>query len=214
MSEGAERYGLSAEIEAQAALWLEHRHLGRWDDEMQSTLDGWLSQSSAHVIAYWRLDAAWNKAERLIVVTPSRQKDAHEKKALFGFLHMGIGAAVVTIAVLTALYFRNPPIATYATTLGEFKTITLSDGSKIELNTDSVLRLSQGRIRTAWLDKGEAYFQIKHNAADQLCSFCGDGGWIQDRDLRNRIRYVAATNGWKFLFFRAAHGWKLPASRT
>jgi transmembrane sensor len=187
MSEGAERSAPSAEIEAQAALWLERRHLGRWDDEMQSALDNWFSQSSSHVIAYWRLDAAWNKAERLIVVTPLRQKDAHKKKALFGFLRMGIGAAVATIAVMAGLYFRNPPVATYATTLGEFKTITLSDGSKIELNTDSVLRLSQGRVRTAWLDKGEAYFQIKHNAAEPF-AVMADGHKITDLGTAFTVR--------------------------
>jgi transmembrane sensor len=61
--------------------------------------------------------------------------------------------------------FAPPSVGTYTTAIGERKILTLSDGSKIELNTNSVLRLSANDQRKAWLDKGEAYFRIVHNAA-------------------------------------------------
>jgi transmembrane sensor len=45
------------------------------------------------------------------------------------------------------------------------KTLTLADGSSIELNTDTVVRVaSSDNQRRVILDKGEAFFQIKHNA--------------------------------------------------
>ena len=44
--------------------------------------------------------------------------------------------------------------------------IRLGDGSQIELNTDTAVRvLDQNNLRKVWLDKGEAYFQIIHDPA-------------------------------------------------
>src|SRR6185312_10798818 len=42
----------------------------------------------------------------------------------------------------------------------------LADGTQIELNTATKVRTSQsGNTRTVWLDEGEAYFQVKHDAS-------------------------------------------------
>jgi transmembrane sensor len=174
MSERSEHADQSASaIEAQAALWLERRHLGKWGSEMQSAFDAWMSESSAHMLAYWRLDATWSHAERLVALAPTPQKVEREKKIGSGFLRIAAMAGVFLAVVGAAFYFRNSPVDTYATALGEVKTITLSDGSKIELNTNSVLRLTAGRTRTAWLDGGEAYFQIKHDATNPFTVVAG-----------------------------------------
>ena len=54
---------------------------------------------------------------------------------------------------------------TYKTGIGGQETLTLADGSRIDLNTDTTVRISTARSeRKVWLDKGEAYFRIKHDA--------------------------------------------------
>ena len=54
---------------------------------------------------------------------------------------------------------------TYATAVGGHKTLTLGDGSEVELNTDTIVRMPKvAGQRQVILDKGEAYFQIKHDA--------------------------------------------------
>ena len=54
----------------------------------------------------------------------------------------------------------------YATGIGEREIISLADGSRIELNTQTVLRLaSVGGKRIATLESGQAYFDIKHDPA-------------------------------------------------
>ena len=154
----------AAEIEAQAALWLERRHFGRWDEDAKTTFDSWLSESTAHLLAYWRLDAIWNRTERLIALRPIERTAVREKRGWSAILR--VAAAFVVVAAATSagtFYLANPRVETYATAIGERKILTLPDGSKIELNTNTVLRLAKGGARKAWLDKGEAYFQIKHN---------------------------------------------------
>jgi transmembrane sensor len=69
----------------------------------------------------------------------------------------------------------RPGEKTYSTALGARKTIMLADGSSIELNTDTVLRMTIGAAaRTASLDKGEAYFQIKHNVVHPFVVMAGN----------------------------------------
>ncbi|HSZ74079.1 MAG TPA: FecR domain-containing protein, partial [Rhizomicrobium sp.] len=50
-----------------------------------------------------------------------------------------------------------------STALGGRQVVELGSGSHAELNTSTVLRVASND-RKAWLDSGEAYFQIKHDA--------------------------------------------------
>lgn len=59
----------------------------------------------------------------------------------------------------------DPPAnaAVVATQVGRRKIVSLSDGSRIELNTATRIRTSMnGPVRQVWLDQGEAYFDVQH----------------------------------------------------
>ena len=79
-------------------------------------------------------------------------------------------AAVALIATLSAgvlTQFREPADKVYTTPLGGRMTVKLADGSEIQLNTNSMLRLSSDPTRRqATLERGEAYFAIKHDASN------------------------------------------------
>ena len=55
----------SREIEHIAAAWLARRDAGPWSDRDQAQLDAWLEASTAHRVAFIRLDAGWRQADRL-----------------------------------------------------------------------------------------------------------------------------------------------------
>ena len=66
-----------------------------------------------------------------------------------------------------AIYVLSPVSReqTFATAVGGRETVILGDESRIELNTDTVVRADMSLAqRSVFLDKGEAYFQIKHDA--------------------------------------------------
>lgn len=169
---GAEHTGSELDalaIRKMAQDWVvERRAGGGWSDEQQKELDHWLAQSPAHLIAYWRMDAAWDSAQRLAAVDePMRQMSQKGRPA--SRIHWGkFAAAAALVAALgaTALtQFHEPAEKVYATPVGGQMTIKLSDGSEIQLNTNSKLRLSPDQTRRqATLEKGEAYFIIKHDA--------------------------------------------------
>ena len=51
-------------IERAAAAWLSKRDGGNWSAAEQGELDRWLEASAANAVAFIRLEAAWNKADR------------------------------------------------------------------------------------------------------------------------------------------------------
>lgn len=53
------------QIERDAALWLARRDAGGWGNTQQTALASWLDESTAHRVAFLRLEAAWNETARL-----------------------------------------------------------------------------------------------------------------------------------------------------
>lgn len=155
------------EIETRAAAWLvKRRDCGGWNAEDEAALNSWLDECWAHRVAYWRLDAVWESADRLGVLAP------HESEAARGRFWPGmmkLAAAFAATAIIgsaAAYWLAKPETKTYATSVGGRELIRFADGTEIELNTDTVLRAQMTTAeRTIWLEKGEAYFQVKRDAA-------------------------------------------------
>jgi transmembrane sensor len=158
------------EIEMHAADWLARRVCDDWTEAQQTDLDSWLSKSPAHRIAFLRLDSAWRHTYRLSVLRHrldehSNVEHVRKNRPYFRSMFAVLMAVSVVIAGL-ALYLSRARMEVFATPVGGHKTINLADGSQIELNTDTSLRARlDSAQRTIWLDKGEAYFQIRHDPA-------------------------------------------------
>lgn len=171
MSEAAEKQMAPAnDIEMQASLWLEQRSFGEWDSHAADALDKWLSESWENRVAFWRLEAAWGRTERLAALRGPIEDSGSElrKRPVLPVL-MGIAAVFALVAMLglaAAHLFSPPNEKTYATAIGGREIIKFADGTRIELNTNTVLRTRMTTAeRTVWLDRGEAYFEVKHDAA-------------------------------------------------
>jgi len=154
------------ELDTIAAQWIVRREKGEWSAETQSEFDRWLA-TPGNRIAYLRLTDVWNRAGRLKALSAQRRgrffsfrgdtfKTAAKVAALFAL------AAAVGAGGYAWLSRTND--VRYATGIGEREIISLADGSRIELNTQTVLRLaSEGGKRIAKLESGQAYFDIKHD---------------------------------------------------
>jgi len=155
------------DIETCAAEWIvAARVRDDWDDDKASERDAWLAQSPAHQIAYLRLDQAWGRTERLAALRPPKRGFAFALPRMWPTLAKAV-AALSAAAVIGyfALPSERPHERIYATALGGHDVLKLSDGSQVELDTDTVLRISLDDKRKVWLDKGQAYFQIAHDPA-------------------------------------------------
>lgn len=156
------------DVRLQAARWMQRRQLWDWSAEDQAEFDCWLGQSPSHHVAYMRVMAVWNRTERLTALrgAPAPEQADAPRRNWPLIMRSAVAVALVSALGLAAAYrymqFQHQ--TTWATPVGGHEILSLADGSKIELNTNTVLRVSADQ-RIAWLDRGEAYFQIKHNSA-------------------------------------------------
>ncbi len=156
---------------AKAASWIARSLHENWNESDQEALDAWLAESPAHQIAYWRLESAWSETNRLAALRGSvPRENPRAGKNTRAIIYKAV-AAIMLIAALAGFGTRyytqaNHGAATYSTALGERKLLTLADGSQIELNTNTVIEASLvGTERRIWIERGEAYFHVKHDPA-------------------------------------------------
>lgn len=168
------------DIQRQAADWVfERRDCENWTAEDQAKLESWLGESTAHRVAYVRLETMLVRSNRLVALRNSsaatvRRAERPNRRSFF--IAAAAGLVVVALAGAgSAMFIGTPQTQTYSTALGDHKIVTLADGSRIELNTNTVLRARiSARERSVWLDKGEAYFQVAHEKTRPFVVIAGD----------------------------------------
>lgn len=159
---------LSADqIEERAARLLLSREEPGWSEADEAALDAWLEENPAHKVAFWRLEHGWAKTGRLASLRPARtpQRGGAPSPA---WRPIAIAASIAAVGIAGVLGFgaTNMGAATYRTEIGGHESVPLKDGSRVELNTDTRLRAAiSARGRRVWLERGEAYFEVAHDAS-------------------------------------------------
>lgn len=143
----------------------------------------WAGQSPLHAIALARAESAWETAGRLRAVAPQGDavresshptghwiaKPTHRRTLLTGLL---AASAVGGIATTLALGSRDER---YATDIGTRRSVSLIDGSRIDLNTGSIIAVAfETSRRVVRLLQGEAMFDIAHDAQRPFYVQVGD----------------------------------------
>ncbi|HVZ17157.1 MAG TPA: FecR domain-containing protein [Terriglobales bacterium] len=174
-----------------AADWIQRRHLWEWTQADQAEFDTWLADSDANRLAYLRQNAVWRATERLGAFRPQQPMLKVTPVAKSGkwtlFRYVAAAAIVAAVGVSGVQYFQHPSNTTYVTPVGGHKIILLSDGTRIELNTDSALRISSNALRRVTLLRGEAYFDVQHNGADPF-AVTASGYRITDLGTKFSVR--------------------------
>jgi transmembrane sensor len=130
----------------------------------------WLEANSLHVDAYDQVELTLADISP-VTETPNISDnvvslDAKRRNLKPSIFVRYAAIAAVFIAALSLFATTNtfqsaPQIQQYATNIGGFKDITLSDGTQISLNTNTKIRVQMDKkTRTITLDSGEAYFEI------------------------------------------------------
>ena len=166
----------AARIEETAARWLLRREEPGWSEADQAALDAWLDESMAHKAAFWRLEHGWREADRIGALGEAAEMPARVARMDWRAWWKPVAIAaslILTIGIgsYASWPWLNSPAEhpAYAaanavsTPVGGHKVINLPDGSRVELNTASLVRSEVGADRReVWLDRGEAYFEVAH----------------------------------------------------
>lgn len=176
--------------ERRAAEWVVRRHSGQMTEGDQAALSAWLARRPGHRSAYERAWAVWALAQgldqsaeaRIYLSQPQKVRSGQAPRRRAATVALGAGLAAATLALVLTLpqqrgWYTAVPSASntgttntdatnsYATNPGEIQSLALADGSTVWLSGDSRLRVDlSGPQRQVWLDRGEAFFKVAHDA--------------------------------------------------
>jgi transmembrane sensor len=185
---------VSAEIVDQASTWFVESSEGAIDGDGREAFIEWLRTSPEHVRAYLQVAAVWEDA---IHLDHGRKQDRDELIALAraeanvvalrlialplsaaqpaGYRRIAVAAAILIAALGGGLYwYQHQRAPTYATDIGEQRSVRLTDGSTVELNARSKVRVefTEG-TRSVELLEGQAIFRV---AKDHVRPFVVESG--------------------------------------
>jgi len=168
-------------IEQRAAEWLMRREEPDWSAADEASFDAWLHESLAHKAAFWRLDHGWRQADRIRSLGLDAPMPGPSQRWMTRWWPLAAAASLSGLLVMGSVELLRPApphTATalhFSTPVGGRRTIPLVDGSKVELNTATVVRTAvNDKRREVWLDKGEAYFEVAHLAGRPFVVHAGD----------------------------------------
>lgn len=196
----------SERIRDEAARWFTKAHSGAFSDADRASRDAWLSADPLHRAEYAALDRVWQAAagvpvERLRALTepetagPASVAAGHRGAsrstagrwiavACVCLLGIGLGATMLPcvmrspehVAQLTRSASPQAQTQDIATRPGERRSVTLADGTVVELNTRTHIQVSfTAAQRNVTLLDGEAMFTVTHDASRPFVVDAGAG---------------------------------------
>lgn len=136
------------------------------DAERRDT-EAWLAASPQHRAAFDGLRAVWSALDRMpdprpaASVVPMRRNRPARSSLSRRFAPLALLAASVAIAAVFGPATLDRLGSDHSTAAGERRTVTLADGSQVQLNTDSAIAVDfSGPSRRVTLRRGEAFFTV------------------------------------------------------
>jgi len=175
-----------AAVEAEAAAWVARFDGGPLSVEESVRFQEWVGRSAVHrdaIIQYGRL---WSEFDQLreLVASAAPVPDVAPNVRCGGiprrWLAAGLAASLIGFIVAGVAYresaVRPPATLVYDTAIGIQKTINLSDGSTVTLNTNSRIAVEMSaKHRSVHLLRGEAYFKVAHDQQRPFSVYAGKG---------------------------------------
>lgn len=167
-----------SDIDARAIEFIQRRRFQRWSDADQRDLDAWLDESTLNRVAFLRLERRAERIERLADLrSPRRSVTVALPRFHFpfrGIIATAVVSLIVVLSFVARQHFLKPVDHIYSTDIGGHATLRFADQTEIELNTDTVIRYRMTTTeRTVWLERGEAYFRVAHNASNPFTVIAG-----------------------------------------
>ena len=161
---------VALEVEAKAIDWLIRKRdpaFADWDG-----FAAWLGLDPDHAAAYDRIASLDADLEQL---PDPVEEIAVPRGPVVANRRVWLGGAVAAMLVgVVSLSLLNSDATRIETAAGEQRTVSLADGSRIEINGGTVIELDRGRPRFARLESGEAMFHVVHDEGDPFTVEAGN----------------------------------------
>jgi len=183
-------------LHERAIFWVTRLHSGDCTDQERQDFEAWLAQSETHRTAHKEVEAFWNGLSQIeplaapqLAAARTYLREARQSRRAFSGKRLA-GAGVLSLVFITGflpLWWSWLTTDTYRTAKGDSMSIQLSDGSRIDLNTDTELSVQYTSTRrSVKLEHGEALFSVVHNEEKPFEVIAADGR-IQDIGTRFNV---------------------------
>jgi len=161
----------------QAARWVVELNSGELSEARTEMLHEWLSESPLNEAKLLEASDVWDETNALVAETrpdlnpPPRIRSFGPAMAVMSVVFIMLIGAFLLNGINQNQHIDGPLAVEHATRIGEFRTVTLSDSSRVILNTNSRISVAyneQSEVRRLYLLQGEAYFDV---AKDPLRPF-------------------------------------------
>ena len=135
-------------------------------------------------------------------ISPQRRRATARSRTVLFPLLVAIVSTGALIWMMTGGRARRPLTAEtgpfvattpYSTAIGETRQLTLIDGTRITLNTNTLLRVSfSRRAREVMLERGEATFEVAHEATTRPFNVLAGARTFQAQGTRFNLRTLPA----------------------
>lgn len=181
---------MNTQIYDEASEWVVRHRTDDMDAQARRRFDDWLRQSPQHVSAYLEISSIWEgvpqidaslnlSADQLIErcrarsnvvpLSPGAEPDpflapAAAPAVVRARLFYSLAATLIVALGVAGWFYQQRGV--YSTGVGEQRTVTLVDGSVIELNARSRIKVRyDDRGRAVELLRGQALFRVASDAA-------------------------------------------------
>jgi len=167
----------SARRLAEAAAW--RVHLTETNAETSEDFENWLAADPSNEAAWRRVESSWNRfaenpaAPELIAARRAALGDVRgqgKRRWTRSWLQIAAALGIVVGGAIWGaqswLQLQHKPPLDLKTAFGERRILSLSDGSRISLDSASDVQVRYGaRARQLWLLHGQARFEVAHDTS-------------------------------------------------
>ncbi len=158
-----------SEVERDACLWVARLEADDVSDDDRARFDDWRSAHPLHARIYDEVRVSWQEftdvgplvrfvsfGQSMLAAGKSRRPDLRWVFAA--------AASIALVIMAGSWYFERRTSESFRTAIGEHAEVTMSDGSTVELNSNTLARVEFSRkLRVIRLDRGEAYFKVSRD---------------------------------------------------
>ncbi len=213
-------------IDEAAADWVARLDRSDPPPELRAGFEAWCHADPRHYAAYLRLQHVWGRLDRLHALQPQTPipdpqgiatevgaaplRSPARRVPCPGIVWSRLAVAAVLLGVVAGLWLwlepqwsgLGAPQKRYVTPIGAFERVALADGSVVQLNTHSEVRvvLGKGR-RDVTLVQGEATFEV---AKDPARPFVVTAGTIAVRAVGTNFNIRTTASGVEVMIIEGA----------
>jgi transmembrane sensor len=170
-----------ADIDEEAAAWIWRMDSAAVAAADRQAFEAWLRQDPRHRRAAAELSTVWGALDGLSEAKRDEKIATFSNAAKPQVSHHShrwwfAAAAMIVGAVGGAIWLQQgSERQTLATAVGQQRNVTLTDGSIVNLNTNTIVETDlRRRTREIYLRKGEAHFQVAHDRSRPFLVHAGD----------------------------------------